>query len=68
MIDLSKPLSVDPQKLTEPEIRQLRDYVFERKLSDPSWQQVSHRWMVPTERAWLVRTATAMQTTRIPRK
>ena len=65
MTDFNKPLPEDSSHFTEREIRQLRDYVFEKTLSDESWNNVAHRWMNPAEREWLLQTARAMQTTRM---
>lgn len=65
MMDFTKPLPSTTSKMTEDDIRALRDFVFEKTLSDESWNHVSHRWLVPIEREWLLQTARAMQTTRI---
>ena len=68
MIDFNKPLPDDASHFTDAEIRQLRDYVFERSLSDESWSNVEHRWKNPVERAWLLQTGRAMQSTRMKKK
>lgn len=68
MIDFTKPIPEITEKLTNAEIRQLRDYVFDRTISDASWAQVSHHWDHPYERAWLLQNARAMQTTRMRKK
>jgi hypothetical protein len=68
MINFDKELPPDTSKLTIAEVRQLRDFVFERALSDMSWDQVYHRWMNPVEREWLLRYAREMQRTRNTKK
>lgn len=68
MIYFTKPLPADGSAFVEADIRALRDYVFEKTLSDVSWRQVAHRWMTRSEREWLLQTARAMQSTRMPRK
>ena len=68
MIDFNKPLPADTSRMGWADIKALRDYVFERTISDESWNQISHRWMVPNEREWLLQTARAMQTTRMSKK
>ena len=68
MIDFNKPLPTTIDWMTDADVRALRDYVFERKLSDESWKQVAHRWRNPVEQKWLLQTATAMQTTRMPKR
>lgn len=68
MLDFSKELPVDTSKLKESEIRQLRDYVFERTISDQSWDHVRQRWMTDYEREWLLRYAREMVRTRNTKK
>jgi hypothetical protein len=68
MIDFTKELPADISKLSVEDIRQLRDYVFERKLSDVSWSQVVSRWMLLSEQEWLLRYAREMQRTRNTKK
>ena len=68
MIDFTKELPPDTTQMNQSDVRQLRDYVFERTLSDTSWSQVALRWMVPEEREWLLRYAREMQRTRNTKK
>jgi hypothetical protein len=68
MINFTKELPVDTEKMSHWEVKELRDFVFERTISDLSWMQVSHRWMNPVEREWLLRYAREMQRTRNTKK
>lgn len=47
------PISKDTIKMTEKQVRQLRDLVYERPSTDKNWDGCKAEWMNPSEINWL---------------